>query len=65
MERFFTRCLPIAFTMFARVSEREFFPAIAVEYDSNSKFSQNVQNLGFFEKIDEFFEKKLEFLQNF
>ena len=49
MERFFTRCLPIFFTMFFHVSEREFFSPkcskFAVECDWNSKISRNVQNL--------------------
>ena len=34
-----------------------------VERDWNSKISQNVQNLGFFKKMDGFFEKILNFLK--
>ena len=57
-------------TMFIHVSEREIFFSLncskfAVECDSNSKNSQNVQNLGFFGKIDAFFRKKnLQIFQN-
>ena len=63
---FFTRCLPIAFIakrcsfMFLTV---KFFSLncskVAVECDWDSKNSQNVQNLGFFGKIDGFFRKKI------
>ena len=48
--------------MLDRVSEREFFTLncskFAVECDWNRKNSQNVPNLGFFEKIDGIFRKK-------
>ena len=60
MGAFFTRCLPIAFTLNnvgqnIHVSEREklFLPngsKFAVEHDCNSEISQNVQNLGPFWK---------------
>ena len=60
-EGFFTRCLSIAFTMFAHVSERDFFSPICsnfgVECDGKSEISQSVQNVFFFEKI-EYFSKK-------
>ena len=64
--RFFTRCLPIAFTMFVHVSERETFfspncSKFAVECDWNSKFLKMFKIWVFIEKIDGFFEKKLEF----
>ena len=54
---------------FVHATEREivFRPncsKFAVECDWNSRNSQNVQNLGFFEKIDGFFEKNLIFFQN-
>ena len=65
--RFFTRCLPIAFTPTSAIlftSEREitFSPncsKFVVECDWNRKNSQNVQNFGFFAKKKiGFFEKK-------
>ena len=58
----FANCVH-AKTMFAHVSDRtKFFwancSALALECDWNSKSSQNVENLGFFGKVDEFFSKK-------
>ena len=51
MERLFTWCLPIEFTMLAHVSECAVFSpncsSFAVECNSNSKFSQNERNLCF------------------
>ena len=71
---FLSRCLPIAFEPNANIGK--FVHAIepeinfstncskfAVECDWKSKNSQNVQNLGFFGKIDEFLNKNLFFLQ--
>ena len=57
-------------TMFVHVSEHEFIFSLncskfAVECDSNSRNSQNVQYLGFFRKKSWVFSKKnLEFYQN-
>ena len=74
--RFFTRCLPIAFTPTSAIlftSEREItFPPncskFAVECDWNRKNSQNLKTFKiwfFFGKIDEFFfENNLEIFQN-
>ena len=46
-------------TMFVHISDREFFSPncrkFSVECDWNSKNSRNVQNSGFFGKIDGFF----------
>ena len=71
MERFFIRCLPIAFTLIDVVHVSEdgnfFSPncsAFAVECDWNSKTSQNERKLFFFQKKDVFFEKNLELFQN-
>ena len=65
--RFFTRCLPIAFTptsAFLFMSEREnTFSAncskYAVDCDWNRKNSQNVQILGFFQKNRWAFSKRI------
>ena len=65
MERFFTRRLPIAFTlktMLVHVSERENvfslnYSKFALECDWNSKISQNLQNLGLFWKNRSVFRK--------
>ena len=51
---------------FVHVSELEKFlepncSNFVVECDLSSRVSQNVRNFGFFEKIDGFFEKKLDF----
>ena len=57
----FTRCLPIAFTMFVHVSEREFFSKnsskFAVECDWNSKISQTFKIWVFLKKLMRFFGK--------
>ena len=64
---FFTQGLPIAFTMFVQVSEREFstpnYGKFGVEGDWISNVSQNVQKSGFLVQIDGLLQKN-EIFQN-